>query len=195
MNQNTNNEQSQSIFNKPNDVNVKNSQYDNISLRQKLYLEHKDRNIFDAKKLFRFKYMCIPSDSYYEELFLPRLSSPYRYTILPSLYSVCSGLFGIGMAIQRDKSKLRYFFKYAGFGALVSVPFFAINEVTTGLWLRETQKENFVVSSFIAGGFMFSLVLLGTKGKISNNLINHTSRCTDMVLPLIIYSMWAEVIL
>ena len=176
-------------------MSVENSQYDNISLRQKLYLEHKDRNIFDAKKLFRFKYMCIPGDSYYEELLLPRLSSPYRYSVLPSMYSICSGLFGVGMAIQRNKSKLRYFFKYSAFGAFISFPFFAINEVTTGLWLREFQKENFVASSFIAGGFMFSLVLVAAKGKISNNLLNHTIRCTDMVLPLIIYSMWAEVIL
>lgn len=133
--------------------------YTKLSDEEKAILDDNHMHRFDMKQVTKLKFQLEPQESYLEELFLPRHSSKMKYIINPLLFTTCSFSFGISKAIYRDLPKLTTSLKYARFGLALSIPYVLVNEVVTGMLIRQYGREQYFYSNSTAAAACFTGLL------------------------------------
>ena len=121
--------------------------------------------------MYSFKYKVGTKQTYLEELFLPRLSSAYRYWFNPLQFSVINAFFGVSLAIQHELPKLGTGFRYFVQGLGIGLPYYALNEILTGMLIRRYGREQYFVSNvgaaLLTGIGYFAFLAATGKGRHS----------------------------
>lgn len=120
--------------------------YDQLSKKERDILNDNHLFQFDMKKVAKLEYSSKPTKTYLEELLLPRYSSSLKYSISPLIFTGFSAFYGLSRSIYMSESKFTNFGKYARNGFLLGLPYYAFNEVITGLIIREYGREQYFYS-------------------------------------------------
>lgn len=95
-----------------------------------------------------------------EEYLFPRRSSKVRIVFNTSVVALCGYFFGIGLALHRRQNRLTKPLQYLVGTALAGLTHQILNEVHTGVLIRNYKRDQYFVSNTGAGIINFSIIYL-----------------------------------